>query len=310
VQRRRLLAWVLTSAAWVGVPAQAFAEPDAAKPDVPPKAGRQPEGPEVEEAKKLYAEAHDQFVAGRCSDAMPLLERANKLVPSPNSGLLMARCMVSDKQLVAAANRYGEVERDALNLVRAGETRYAETAAAAAKEGAALRAQLGTLRVRLRPRAGVALEIDGAPTEIQAEGETTLLHEPGQARVTFVLPATRRDRVVAINAGRESLVTYDVEEAKPPPGTLTPVPSRSGIPWTVLAAGGVSIAGFGTFAGFGIASETIYTDLRSKCAPACPESDRPDANRGRTFQTVANVGLVVGIVFAAMTAAAFTFSAP
>jgi hypothetical protein len=278
------------------VPARAFAEQDAAT---------------VEEAKRLYAEGHDHFVAGRCADAMPLLERANKLVPSPNSGLLIARCMVSDKHLVAAANRYSEVERDALNLVRAGETRYAETAAAAAKEGTALRAQLGTVRVRLRPRAGVALEIDGAPTEIQADGETTLLHEPGQAKVTFVLPATRRDRVVAVNAGHESLVTYDVEEAKPPPGTLTPAPSRSGIPWTVFAAGGVSIAGLGTFAGFGIASETIYTDLWSRCGHACnPVTDKPDADRGRTFQTVANVGLVVGVVFAAVTAAAFTFSVP
>jgi hypothetical protein len=217
---------------------------------------------------------------------------------------------VTDKQLVAAANRYGEVERDALNLVRAGETRYADTAAAAAKEGAALRAQLGTLRVRLRPRAGVALEIDGAPTEIQAEGETTVLHEPGEVKVTFVLPAARRDRVVAINAGRLSLITYDVDEAKPAPGTLTPVPSRSGLPWTVFAAGGVSLAGFGTFAGFGIASESIYTHLNSTCGNACPDSDRPEASRGRTFQTVANVGLVVGVVFAALTAAAFTFSAP
>src|SRR5262249_14188924 len=146
-----------------------------------PAVAAEPDPQTVEEAKRLYADGHDAFVAGRCADAVPLLLKSSKLVPSPNPGLLVARCLAFEGKNLAAANLYGEVERDALNLVRAGETRYAETAAAAAKEGAAVRTHLGTLRVRLRPRVGVALEIDGEPTEIQADGETTMLHDPGKA---------------------------------------------------------------------------------------------------------------------------------
>jgi hypothetical protein len=261
--------------------------------------GTEPDPAAVEEAKRLYAEAHSHFVAGRCGDAMPLLLRANALVPSPNSGLLIARCLVTENKPVAAAGRYGEVERDALNLVRAGETRYGDTAAAAAKEGAALRALLGTVKIRLKPRSGVALEIDGAPTEIGAAGETIVLHEPGSAKIGFVLPAGKRERVVSVTAGKESLVSYEAEDTAPPPVQgQRPSP---GLPWTAYASGGVALAGVISFAGFGLASESTYSDLKNHCAPSCQPTDEAEADRGRRFQTIANVSLVVSAVFAVVT---------
>jgi hypothetical protein len=180
-----------------------------------------------------------------------------------------------------------------LNLIRTGETRYAETAAAAAKEGTALRARLGTLRVRLRPRIGVALEVAGAPTEIHADGETAVLREPGPVKVSFVLPATRRDRVVMLTAARESVVTFEPEEPKLPPPPRTP--------WTAYAAGGLAVVGLASFGTFGLASESTYRDLEERCGPRCAPSDRADADRGRAFQTIANVGLVVGLAFVAIT---------
>jgi hypothetical protein len=259
-------------------------------------AAGEPDPQTVEEAKRLYSEGHDAFVAGRCPDAIPLLLKSSTLVPSPNPGLLVARCLAYEGKSVAAANLYGDVERDALNLVRAGETRYAETAAAAAKEGAAVRTRLGTLHVRLRPRVGVALEIDGAPTEIQAEGDTTVLHEPGKAKVVFVLPETRAERTVPIVAGKESVVAYEPDEPKP-----APVPGKQRPIWPAYLTGGVAVAGFGTFIGFGVASGSIYNDLKNRCGSSCTEADRSDANRGKAFQTVANVGVVVGIVFALAT---------
>jgi hypothetical protein len=268
------------------------------------RAAADPDPASVDEAKRLYAEAHGHFVAGRCADAMPLLLQANKLVPSPNSGLLIARCLVTENKLVPAANRYTEVERDALNLVRTGETRYGETAAAAAKEGSALRAQLGTLRVRLQPRTGVSLEVDGAPTEIQGDGETTLLHEPGQAKVSFVVAASRRDRNVSIAAGKESLLVYTPEESRPAPPP--PTPSKPKWPWALYGAAGVSIAGFATLAVFGLSSEATYKRLESRCGSSCTAADRPAADQGRAFQTVANIGLAVGLVFAAVTVVALS----
>jgi hypothetical protein len=70
--------------------------------------------------------------------------------------------------------------------------------------------------------------------------------------------------------------------------------------WLPFVTGGVAIAGFGTFAGFGLASESAYSNLQG-CSPRCPDSERSTADRGRSFQTTANLGLVVGIVLAAAT---------
>jgi hypothetical protein len=56
------------------------------------------------------------------------------------------------------------------------------------------------------------------------------------------------------------------------------------------------------FGGFGIASESTYAELRSRCGHSCGPADRADADRGKTFQTLANVGLGVGVAFAVITA--------
>jgi hypothetical protein len=253
------------------------------------RAARAEDDPAHAEAKRLYAEAHDHFVAGRCPEAMPLLLRANQLVPSPNPGLLIARCLAAAGRRAEAATRYRDVEHDALERVRSGETRYAETAAAAAKEGAALRAQLGTVRIRLLPRSGVGLEVDGAPTEIGAAGETVLLHEPGEARVAFVLPAARRERVVAVAVGRESVVAYEADVPAPPP-------ARGGLPWTFHASGALAVAGGAAFVGFGLASESTYGDLEAACGGRCGPERQEEADRGRAYQTLANVGLAAGLL--------------
>lgn len=249
--------------------------------------------PQLDEARRLYTEAQALFVAGKCNEAMPLLLRANKLTPSPNSNLLIARCLVAEGKRAQAATLYAEVERDALNQVRSGETRYGETAAAAAKEGTALRAKLGTLRVRLAPRAGVALEVDGAPTEIHSSAETIAYHDPGQAQVTFILPSSRKDKHVLITAGKDTIVTYE-PDAPPPP------PSRA-LPWTFYPSAGLTVVGLGAFTGFGLASESTYGDLERRCSPSCGDQERSDADQGRTYQTLANVGLVVGLTFAVTT---------
>jgi hypothetical protein len=138
--------------------------------------------------------------------------------------------------------------------------------------------------------------IDGKPTEIHADGQTIVIHEPGSANVTFVLPAGKRERSVAIHIGRESVVTYESEE---PP--FPPPPVVSQWPWTLYASGGVAVLGFVSFGAFGIASEVTYGDLKSSCAPECTPADRADADRGRTFQAVANISLVVGLAFAVVT---------
>jgi hypothetical protein len=257
-----------------------------------------------EEAKRLYAEGHAQYVAGHCAEAVRLLEQSAKLVKSPNPGLLIARCLRNDGKRVEAATRYEEVEREALALVHQGEKRYADTAASALKEGAALKAELGTIRANAKH---AKIEIEGRQSDT---GELTVLHEPGPVKVVFIDTAGRHEQTVDAVVGKETPVAFFGEEpsaappatprmAEPPPPP--PPKPESRVPgWLPFVTGGVAIAGFGTFAAFGLASESSYGDLQA-CSPRCPESERSTADHGRTFQTTANVGLVVGIVLAAAT---------
>src|SRR6185503_7446628 len=79
----------------------------------------------------------------------------------------------------------------------------------------------------------------------------------------------------------------------------TPVVEKSGIDQRTLGivAGGVGIAGFATFAVFGLLNNGKYDDLKNGCPNGvCPRSLSEEAEAGRTYQTIANVGLGVGIV--------------
>ena len=72
----------------------------------------------------------------------------------------------------------------------------------------------------VRNKFAAVLEIDGKPTEIDAAGDTSVLHEPGQAQVAFVLPSTRKERAVSIAAGRTSAIAYEPDQrgdGKTPP---------------------------------------------------------------------------------------------
>ena len=66
--------------------------------------------------------------------------------------------------------------------------------------------------------------------------------------------------------------------------------------WSYVA-GGVGAAGIVTFGVFGLLNNSKHSKLEDECKNGvCPSSLESDKNTGQTYQTVANVGLVVGIV--------------
>jgi hypothetical protein len=74
---------------------------------------------------------------------------------------------------------------------------------------------------------------------------------------------------------------------------------KSGIDQRTLGIvmGGVGVAGFATFGVFGILNNGKYDDLKDGCPNGvCPRALSDEAETGRTYQTIANVGLGVGIV--------------
>lgn len=271
-----------------------------------------------DEAKRLFLQGSAAFSSHRYAEALEMLQASFKLVRSPNSGLLIARCLRELNRPVDALEMYDAVAADAYRRVADGDTKYAQTATAAANEGSAVRATLGTIRVRIAgPTKDLRLEIDGLRTPpISPAGEAIILHPPGEVTVrlnspvgldqsqvaTVVRGGTVRMEFVAPESTRDpspretnSKSSADHSHVGPPPSWTFPA---------ALVAGGVAAVGTGVFVGFGLRSQSIYDKLETRCSTAgCGPNDRELADEGASSQTVANVGLAIGIVGAATTIA-------
>ncbi len=270
-----------------------------------------------EEAKRLFSQGSSAFLAKRYSEALESLRVSYKLVASPNSGLLIARCLRELNRPVDAVEMYESVALDARRRAAEGDSKYAQTAEVATTEGNAVRATLGTVRIRVaRPSPGSRIEIDGGVGVPATEAELVVLHRPGEVLVKLKprsgADQSQRATVAAGGEVRMELASAEVAPVTAPPAVEPPpvVPAKEGEPpsWTLPAAlvsGGVALVGAGLFVGFGLKSQSTYDELEKSCGKAgCGPADRPRADEGKRDQTIANVGLAVGIAGAA---AAVTF---
>ena len=281
---------------------------------VAPRTAHAQQGEDLrEDAKRLFAQGSSAFLAKRYGEALESLRVSYKLVASPNSGLLIARCLRELNRPVEAVEMYDSVAADARRRAADGDTKYAQTADVAATEGSAVRATLGTVRVRVaHPPPGSRIEIDGAGVPA-TDAELTVLHPPGEVMVKFkqrVGPDQSQRATLA--AGVEVRMEFTPADVVVPPPHAEPPPGvgpKEGPPpsWTVpaaLAAGTVAVAGTGFFIGFGLKSRSIYDELQQSCGAAgCGSAERVRGDEGKRDQTIANVGLVVGITGAAATIA-------
>jgi hypothetical protein len=123
---------------------------------------------------------------------------------------------------------------------------------------------------------------------------------PGNIEVKLSAPGkTPVTQTVTGAAGETKSVTIEFA-AEPPPGGDGP--STGGKFFTPLrigafAAAGVGVVGMVLFAAQGSASVETYDKLKENCGDdPCSSEFAADIDKGRTQQTVANVGLVLGIV--------------
>ena len=277
---------------------------------------RAEEGAQVAEARTLFTRGSDLYLAKQYASALEALRASYRLVPSPNSGLLVARCLRELDRSVEASEMYAVVEAAARQRVAAGDAKYGQTAAAAASEGAAVRAQLGTIRIRVRHApSGTQIEIDDASTALPADGALDALHERGAVTVRVRPPAgVAQSQIVDLAPGRDVTMEFELgperaaiapSVAPPAPAVVAPGTGEWSRGWARPAAwwsGGITLAGAGVFVGFGLDSQTRYDDLKRRCGPAsCGPGDRADADAGKRAQLVADIGLAVGAAAAAAT---------
>ena len=310
------LAWVVSagSLATLAVHRDARAEGPARDPSV--------------EAKRLFAEGSALYLAGQYEGALAALERSHQLLASPNSELVMARCLRELGRLVEAREAFESAELEAHRRAIEGAPRYAQTADSAASEGAAVRASLGTIRVRIEGvDSSAKLTIDAVPTEVAA-GEIVVWHVPGQVAVSMRSSSGLEQRqVVTVRAGVEVAIGFGAPKGasaeptslaqpdpraqplvesprRPPDRAGDRAPGKPAPAWAfpaLVVSGGVTLVGAAIFAGFGIAANDEFRKLQRFCAQGCSPADKPKANAGKTDQLVANIALGATSVAAAAT---------
>jgi hypothetical protein len=285
-----------------------------------PQPSGAPEQRDGADAKTLFSRGAELFAQKRFAEALDVLEQSYRLLPSPNTNLLIARCLRDLGRLVEALEHFQATETEARARVAAGESKkFRDTAEAAATEGSEVREKLGTIHIRVtHPPAASVVEVDGKPTALPADGALDVLHATGQTVIVVRPPSgAPQMRTVQVVAGGESSVSLEFSAAAPPPDSSlvkdtgneagmvkdieAPPPKRAWTAPAALVSGGIGLLGFGFFAGFGAHSQAIYGRLKSTCAPRC--GDRSDEiDQGAREQTIANASLVVGIAGAAATA--------
>lgn len=254
------------------------------------------------EAKDLYMRGTELYAKEQYAEALDALEQSYALVASPNSSLLIARCLRELKRHADAVRRYELAEAEARQRVEQGEPRYVPTAEAASREAKALRGALGTVSLVVTGApAGSIIEMNGAKTRLPETGRLTLLSPPGEVAITLRPPSGEPiARTALVEKGADVSVEIAAAPVMTPPRekrdeALSQKPSR---PWALpaaLAAGGVGLAGAAMFLGFGVSSQSTFDRLKEECGTKCG-ARRDEVEAGQREQTAANVGLALGAI--------------
>jgi hypothetical protein len=150
------------------------------------------------------------------------------------------------------------------------------------------------------------IPVSPGATEIVVE---TPRRSPAKKTVT-VAPKEKQAVTIDAAAGAGAPSTTDAA----PPATAqadAPKANRASLRPYAYVAGGIGAVGLFTFAIAGMKANSTYSDLKSACPNGhCPSSQSDALSSGKTSQTIANVGLVFGVLGAAGAATLFVLSMP
>ncbi len=257
---------------------------------------------EKAEAKRKYQAGKTAFDDGKFEDALKRFSESYDAVASPNSHLMVARAMI---KLGRKLEGYRELDAVILEAeaARAVDAKYGKTAEAARAEKTELEKSLAFLTIDMSSSATIA----GKDVPADQWGKPIPLL-PGNFEVVLQTKAggeTRRQ--LTLKPGEKVTVTPEPPKAVAPVQMTTTedgkvvaiAPPEPGVRYETLAwiSGGVGLAGLAAFTVFGLANNAKYDDITAECRGSqCPDRMADSAETGRTYQTLANVGLGVGIV--------------
>jgi hypothetical protein len=281
----------------------------------PARADDAPSAAEKARAKKSLDRGLKLYSQGKLDEAMTAFKASREAAPDPKATLMIAR-----------------VERDMGELLKAHDTYKSalEQAEAAAARGESRRSTIDEIRKDLRELDGVlgwvTIELSHAPsgTRVSIDGNDVtgkvggpIRVAPGPIAVVATAPGgVEKSRKLSVKAGETANVELEFTWSGPSdealanagdeptgasesesPAEKREQPGSHGERTLAWVAGGVGLAGVVTFGVFGVMSNAKFSDLEAACPEKhCPPELEGDQSDGQTFQTIANVGLVVGAV--------------
>jgi hypothetical protein len=275
-----------------------------------------------EQAQERFARAKDFMAKKDYAGALTEFRASHEIVASPNTRLEISRCLRGTGKLVAAYAEYGRTAVEAKELLPQ-DNRYQKAYDAATAERAELEQKLGFVSLSVENATDATTVTVGGEEIRRAAWSEPAPVAPGATDVVVNTPGHEpATRTVTLAAGQKTTLTIDAMAGEPtpaaaPPPAPEPAPavdtgsSRTSLrPWAYVA-GGVGAAGLVTFGIFAVMAKSTYDDLNTACnGGPCPASKNGEISSGKTQQTVANIGLGVGIVGVAVGATLFVLSMP
>jgi hypothetical protein len=269
------------------------------------------------DATKSFIKGRDLFGEKKFEPALAEFKSSYDVVASPNTRLYIARCHRELGHLTLAYAEFTHTADDAKALAK-DEAKYQTTAEAATTERQDLANKLGFVDLSLtHPGASTVVKVGGdvvardawsQPVPVAPGAVDVVVESEGRPPVVqSVQVAAGEHKAVPVDAGADAPVAPPVVAVETP----QEAPKKKKVPLRTLAyvAGGVGVAGFATFAIFGLMSNSTYSGLQDSCANnVCPPNKSGDISTGKTQQTIANIGLVVGAVGVAAGVTLFVIS--
>jgi hypothetical protein len=244
-----------------------------------------------------FKAAQDLYDKGNFAGALPLF----RAIASPNAHLYAARCLVGQKQLPEAYEELSATVREATERA-VTEPRYAATRDAASTERTALAAKIGLVVIAVTDRpAGIEVTIAGRVVPPDHLGEAFPV-APGPVLVEATAPGrVPFQRKLAIGAGASEVLAIalvtDTAVAKAPPPVVSHEKVGGGVRTGGFVVAGLGVAGLATFAVTGLLANSKYSSVSAACGGThCTDpAYQSQIDAGKTLDTVANIGLGVGL---------------
>jgi hypothetical protein len=283
-----------------------------------------------EQAQTRFARAKDLFGKQKFDEALAEFRASSDVVESPNTRLEIARTLRAMAKYVSAFVELRRTQAEAKEL-SAQDSKYQRAYDAASTERAELEPLLGFVALTVQnPSDKTRVIVEGDELRRADWAEPVPVYG-GKGEIDVETPGHAAVKTpVTVAAGTKMSLTIDAQsgtpdvppetsptpppppEHEPPPAPPPPPPSsNAGLRVGAYVAGGVGVVGLAMFAIGGVMAHSTYDDLSNTCGNApCPPDKASEISSGKTQQTVANVGLALGILGVAGGVTLFVLSIP